>query len=243
LQIAKFPRVMMPYRVFDQKAPNSSNRGSWYALVSMANESKAQSWWTQSWWTTLPGILTGLAAVLTAVSGLMIAFHQVSGRDDAQGTAKKTTSGGQAYVRESGAGSASSSTANASNSVASSAAKVELPLPAIREAKLDGGNTVINILKVELQPFNAEKRALKFTVRHTNNGRYEANFWSNSYRLLVDDIPQAPTNLLDELVPGDSAKVGEVIFEIPLTVEQVVLQISSGNDKTRITVPLTSQVR
>ncbi len=29
-----------------------------------------------SWWSTLPGVLTGIAAVVTAVSGLLVAAHQ-----------------------------------------------------------------------------------------------------------------------------------------------------------------------
>lgn len=94
---------------------------------------------------------------------------------------------------------------------------------------------------MELQPYNAEKRSLKFTVRHTNNGRYPANFWGSSYRLLVDDVPQAPANFLDEVVPDGSAKTGEVIFEIPTTLTQVILQISSNAEKTQIPVPLAAR--
>jgi hypothetical protein len=67
-----------------------------------------------------------------------------------------------------------------------------------------------------------------------NAGRYPANFWSDSYRLFVDEVPRAPTQLLDEVVAGDSAKEGEVVFEVPLDVKDVVLQISSGTDKTRM---------
>lgn len=203
-----------------------------------SNEPKSQNWWT-----TLPGILTGVAAVLTAVSGLIIAFHQVNSRETRQEVANQTTAGGQSDVHGSVAGSGSITNGNASTATASSGAGIELPLPAINEVKLDGGNTVVKILKAELQPFNAEKRALKFVVRHTNNGRYPANFWSSSYRLIVDDVPQAPTNFLDEVVPSDSAKVGDVVFEVPLTVNQVILQISSGDDKTRITVPLNAPSR
>jgi hypothetical protein len=194
---------------------------------------------SSSWWTTLPGILTGLAALITAVGGLIIAFHQVTSRIGAGETAKQATSGAQSTGRGPNVDSTSTATGAASNGAVSSSASVELQLPAISEVRLDGGNTVVKILKAELQPFNAEKRALKFTVRHTNNGRYQANFWSSSYRLLVDDVPQAPTNFLDELVPSESAKVGEVIFEIPLAVNQAVLQISSGDEKTRIPVSMT----
>src|SRR5215467_7572257 len=124
-----------------------------------SDESKAQSWWT-----TLPGILTGVAAVVTAVSGLIIAFYQVNGRDDGQGPAKQAAAGWQTFVREPGGGSASTPRGDASTATPSQAAKVELPLPAINEVKLNGGTTVVKILKAELEPFNTEKRALKFVV-------------------------------------------------------------------------------
>ena len=52
--------------------------------------------------------------------------------------------------------------------------------------------------------------------------------------MIVDEVPRAPTNLLDEVVDGDSAKEGEVVFELPTTVKSVVLQISAGDDKSRI---------
>jgi hypothetical protein len=195
---------------------------------------------SQSWWTTLPGILTGLAALVTAVSGLIIAFHQMTNRNAVEETAKHATIGEQPNVRGSSVDSAPSATSGgASTGAAASGGVVELPLPKISEVKLDGGNTVVKILRTEVQPYNAEKRALKFTVRHTNNGHYPANFWSSSYRLLVDDVPQAPTNFLDEVVASSSAKVGDVIFEVPLTVNQVVLQISSGDEKTRIPISIT----
>src|SRR5437016_4770398 len=154
-----------------------------------SNQSKSQNWWT-----TLPGILTGVAAVLTAVSGLIIAFHQVSSRETRQDVVNQTGGGSHSDVRGSGAAPGSITNGTASTATASSGAGIELPLPSINEVKLDAGNTVVKILKAELQPFNAEKRALKFVVRHTNNGHYPANFWSSSYRLIVDDVPQAPTN-------------------------------------------------
>lgn len=37
----------------------------------------------QSWWQTVPGILTGLAAVITAVTGLIIGLRQISSAPDA----------------------------------------------------------------------------------------------------------------------------------------------------------------
>jgi len=101
-----------------------------------------------------------------------------------------------------------------------------------------GGAAVHTILSAQVEPLDQERRALKFVVRYTNGGRYPANFWSASYRLIVDDVPRAPTNFLDELVEPDSAKEGDVVFELPVGVKDVVLQISSGDEKSRIPLKL-----
>jgi|GEM_PF-7127616 len=197
----------------------------------MAEVSRSRATKSQSWWTTVPGILTGLAALITAVGGLMIAYHQLNNRNEAQETASRT---------QTASNTSSSSAApvlGAANGVAT-----EIALPAISEVKLDAGAAVIRILKVELQPYNAEMRELKFTIRLTNNGRFPGNFFSDSYRLIVDDVRQAPTNLVSEVVQKDTDMTRDVIFEIPLTVTQVVLQISGGDGKTQIPVPLTPAV-
>ena len=68
-------------------------------------------------------------------------------------------------------------------------------------------------------------------VRHDRNGRSD---WSSSFRLIIDDVPRAPTNLLDEVVASESAKDGEVVFELPVSVKDVVLQIGSGDDLSRL---------
>ena len=51
----------------------------------------------QSFWTTLPGILTGIAALLTAVTGLMIAFysHGPSAAKDAAGSGNEAAKSAQ----------------------------------------------------------------------------------------------------------------------------------------------------
>jgi hypothetical protein len=170
--------------------------------------------------------LTGLAAVITAVTGLILAYHQMNSITEKSATTSTDPS-------------ASSVESSPAKGTASSSKSVTIALPALSEVKLDAGDTVIRILKVELQPYNAEKKALKFSLRYTNNRSYDANFWERSFRLLVDDIPQPPTNSLNEIVAGKSAKTADVIFEIPVAVNQVVLQIIGLTDKTQIPVPLT----
>lgn len=118
------------------------------------------------------------------------------------------------------------------------AAPKPVPLPTLNQVRLAGGTTVIRILSAEVEPIDSERRTLKFVVRHTDTSRYPQNFWSASYRLIVEDVPRAPTNLLDEVVDGDSAKEGELLFEVPVSVKDVVLQISAGDDKSRIPLSL-----
>ena len=184
----------------------------------------------QSWWQTVPGILTGIAAVITAVTGLIIAFNRVDNRQaDERPRATVAPS-----PQSSAAPLASPSPSSSAGTAGASIKPVSIPLPAINRVKLAGGDAVITILSAKVETIAADRRSLTFNVRYMNAGRYPANFWSDSYRLIVDELPRAPTRLLDEVVAGDSAKEGEVVFEVPLDVKDVVLQISSGEDKARM---------
>jgi len=104
--------------------------------------------------------------------------------------------------------------------------------------RLAGGASDTTIVSAQIEPIDLGRRSLKLVVRYMNAGRYPANFWSSSYRLIVDGVPRAPTNLLDEVVEPDSAKEGDVVFELPLAAKDVVLQISSGEEKSRIPLKL-----
>jgi hypothetical protein len=179
-----------------------------------------------SWWLTLPGILTGLAAIITAVTGLIVAFNHTSNRSE---EVKPVSVSAPSSARP---GSAAESPASGPAGGAGGAER--LALPAVNPVKLAGGDAVITILSAEIEPIDLERRSLKFGVRYMNGGRYPSNFWSSSYRLIVADVPRAPTNLLDEVVEADSAKEGEVIFEVPASTKDVVLQISSGDERSRI---------
>jgi hypothetical protein len=104
------------------------------------------------------------------------------------------------------------------------------------EVKLAEGHIIYKILSARLEPYNAEKNALSFTIGCTNNDDYPMNFWDRSFRLLVDGVPRAPISGLNEIVEGQSAKEGDIVFEVPAGENKVVLQISaptpSGTDET-----------
>jgi hypothetical protein len=184
----------------------------------------------QSWWQTVPGILTGIAAIITAVTGLIVVLNRAGSR-----TEERVTPSSQSVPG--GAPSRSPAESRAPNPTLVGDAQ-PVVLPALNRLRLAGGNAVVTILSAQVEPIDAERRSLKLVVRYMNAGRYPANFWSDSYRLIVNDLPRAPTNLLDEVVNGDSAKEGDVVFEVPVSAKDVVLQISSGDEKSRVPLKL-----
>ena len=178
----------------------------------------------------MPGILTGIAAIITAVTGLIVVLNRAGSR-----TEERVTPSSQSVPV--GAPSRSPAESRAPNPTLGGDAQ-PVVLPALNRLRLAGGDAVVTILSAQVEPIDAERRSLKLHLRHTNAGRYPANFWSDSYRLIVNDVPRAPTNLLDEVVNGDSAKEGDVVFEVPVSAKDVVLQISSGDEKSRVPLKL-----
>src|SRR5215217_4716628 len=127
-----------------------------------------------SWWLTVPGVLTGLAAVITAVTGLAVGLHQIS----APSSTEKASPEKPAAVttqNNSKPSSASSDTTTSQTPSSDEASQESVALPAGMEVKLGGGEIVYKILSARLEPYNAEKRLLRFTVRCT--ATKGANFW------------------------------------------------------------------
>ena len=194
--------------------------------VPKSDEAESEKPKLQSWLQTLPGFLTAVAAVITAVTGLTVAVYQIR---DSQGSAPSGSEQASPEKPDAAASQTPSGDGGTQQSLA---------LPAGMEVKLAGGDIVYKILSARLEPYNAEKDTLRFTIRCTNNGPVAMNFWDDSFRLLVDSVPRAPNSGLDEVVEGRSAKEGEVVFEVPARENKVVLQISaptpSGSETTEI---------
>jgi hypothetical protein len=98
------------------------------------------------------------------------------------------------------------------------------------------------ILSAQLERGGGEPLTLRFAIRMTNMTRASDNFWGSSFRLLVDDVPMAPSNNLNELVDGYSAKDGEVAFQLDPKAANVILQVTGGQESTRIPIDLKKAV-
>ena len=108
--------------------------------------------------------------------------------------------------------------------------------PAFDQVRVSDG--IYKILAAGVEPYDQEKLRLRFTVRLTSQRYGGHNFWSSSFRLLVDSIPRAPENSLNEIVEHDAAKEGEVVFVVPRTARSLVLRIADGGQDALIPLQL-----
>lgn len=196
----------------------------------MGSDSEPES---KRWWQTLPGLLTATAGIITALTGLLLAVHQIGCFSRALPPAAQTQS------HPNGESSLPTQAESAKpHSATGSSTSRQLILPSNTEVRSD--EYVYKLLSARLEPYAPGKVSLRFTVRMSNNGRFDANFWGASFRLLVDESLQAPTNNMDEIVASHSAKEAEVEFVIPETVSAVGLQMGDvGEGKP--TIPLSLQ--
>jgi hypothetical protein len=182
---------------------------------------------TTSWWQTVPGVLTGLAAIITAVTGLILALNRTSARTEPATPAASVSSASTPT-------STTDSRSPAGAGVANAAKEISLPL---HEVTLGGGTAVFTIVSARIEPIDLERRALKLQVRYRNKGRFPAFYSSRLYQVLVGDDVLAPTNLVSEAVAVGSTMDAEIRFELSAATKDAVLQIGDGDDKARI--PLT----
>jgi hypothetical protein len=180
---------------------------------------------SKSWWQTLPGVLTAVAAVITALTGLLVAVHQTGWFDHRNKDQAQTTSR-PANPRESETG-ASHQRAGVK--------QIEVPANAFVQSE----GLKYTLVAGHIEPGGSGRMTLRIGVRMTNDGTAQANFGSGSFRLVVDNGLVAPVNLLDEQVDAKSSKMGDLVFQIPANTNRVGLQMGEvGPGKPAIQIQL-----
>lgn len=183
----------------------------------MPHDSKAPHWWQ-----TLPGVMTAIAALLTAITGLVVALHQM-------GVLRPQRAASVGVVEASGA-------ASAGGAPAGMATGVPRTLPAGGKARAGEGIFEIRSARVDRVATNTLE--LRLSMRVTNMGRYPGVFSPTIFRLLVDDVSIAPTGeTTSDVVDAGSAKDGLVVFVFPDTARSLVLQVGAVGGVTN-TIPL-----
>lgn len=179
------------------------------------------------WWQTLPGILTAVGSLLTAAGGLLLALHQVGLLDRGRAAPVATAPAGRGAQAHSAAPTPPPETVSG----------VSFPAGAKVTLGNNRGRGTYELLDAQFHGRTADAGTLTLHIRLTNAGPADIGFWSDSFRLLVDGVPRAPTTRLNDLVEARSAKEAEVLFAVPLPARNLSLSISSGEEDGAI--PLT----
>lgn len=183
----------------------------------------------QSWWRTIPGVLTAIAGIITAITGLIVALNQT-------GMFSHIPVSDAPHRIEASSASSGSAASNHSSPTSNSNHQYPRAWDVGTEVRLSDAK--YKILKAQLDRYNVENLSFTLSVRMTNIGRYPANFWDASFRLLIDEVPKAPISQLNKLVNGESAEEGDVLFVIPANTKSVVLRIHQGDESTDIPMSL-----
>ncbi len=196
----------------------------------MAEKPAAKPPTALDWWTTLPGVLTAAAGVITALAGLLVVVPQLrtAAGGDAARPAATVSATAQAPATALAVQPQSAPTASGTVRPAAGAAQQAVDLPVGMEQRFPLEDVVYTVLAARLEPLNAERNSLKLTIRCALGNGSSTSFGSDSFRLLVDGVPRAPVNFLNQIVEARSAKDGDVIFEVPASTATVQLRITSS---------------
>jgi hypothetical protein len=183
-------------------------------------------------------VITSLTAAVTALAGLIVAINQ-TGWFESEAPPAITAPTMPTPTAPPGAAAPTAppqapSPVTPSPSAARSAYAVELP--AMREYRLRAAT--FTLLQAEVSPRTTEKDALHIRFRMTNHNRFDANFWDQSFRLVVNGIPMAPESNLNELVAAESAEEGDVLFVMPQGTSEGTLRITHAGESTEVPLAL-----
>ncbi|GAA3983044.1 hypothetical protein [Mucilaginibacter dorajii] len=185
----------------------------------------------KSFWTTIPGIITGLAAIVTAVTGLIVALN-----------------GAGLFSKPAAAGKISTETKPLiKKDVDSLPAKQAEPQQPAESLKAVFSMTRVKIedheytiLGASLEPITPESNSLAIKIKYKNNSNYSpATFWNDGFRLAIDGALTPPTGDLSELVERHAELVGTVTFEVPNNAKSLALHILDVGKDIALPIKLT----
>lgn len=112
-----------------------------------------------------------------------------------------------------------------------------IPIP--RVAEVAHTALLYTLLSGTVIPRENETSELRLRFRFSNEGRYDANAWDASFRLLAGAETLAPTGGLNEIVPGHSLRQGIVTFTIPARTAGATLRVLEGDRVAEIPLDLS----
>lgn len=207
----------------------------------MADEPKKSAEPGRTWWLTLPGLLTATATLLTALTGLLLGLQKLGwiGGDEAGPARQSPAAASSPLTGPSARSPAGLPTVSPRSSDASSPGNsgTEYSVEVDLGQSYRSGNVAYKVTAVGAEADTDATLRLTFHVKASNTGRFDINFWDDSFRLDVGADRYAPVSGLDEIVAADSTGTGDVVFVVPsqTTAASLVLKFAQGEK----TVPFT----
>jgi hypothetical protein len=211
----------------------------------------------KSWWHSLGGTLTGIAALVTAITGLILALrgtnvigpeHSVpdASRIDSPAVSAKhgDAQTSQPTVRSARAQPAPAADASVGSAPLSTLEAVSraVRLPEKREYELGTiyDKARYTLLSAELTRHTAETNQLAIRVRITAEGPYPAALGSSQFTVDIDDRSIPPKVFFTDRIPSDESRERELHFTIPATTKRTLFRIRVSPDHSA-EIPLTLQ--
>ena len=98
---------------------------------------------------------------------------------------------------------------------------------------------IYTLLSASVIPLGNGTSELRVRVRFSNEGRYDANAWDASFRLVAGGNVLSPTSGLNEVAAGHSLTQGIVTFTIPADTGKAVLRVIEGDRVAEIPLDLS----
>jgi hypothetical protein len=175
----------------------------------------------QAWWTTVPGLVTALAALITAATGLLLGLNEVGLLDSTSDQSPSQVVTSDPGGPSGGGTSAGSPTGDASSS------SYEVSLAYGEPMRV--GDIAYEVLEASARPDADGQLALVLDVRGRSYRAYDENFWDASFRVTAGEDVYPASGGLNKLLPANATAKGELLFVLPDTTRDAILRISFDN--------------
>ena len=119
---------------------------------------------SKGWWQTLPGVLTAGAAIITAVTGLLVALHQAGFFDHKAQPPAQTQ-----LISHPTADNSRPVEAGKMAALVPQGGQTPRPLALPEMTQVRSGDHVFKLVSARLETYSPDKVSLRLTVRMTNN--------------------------------------------------------------------------
>ncbi len=175
------------------------------------NNDVSQSQPSRPWWLTVSGLLNAAAILVIAVAGIFAVLRERPASEQ-----KPWAAGyGKTEAPE-------------------AAAPAEAAGPAVPQVVLAGSGEVsfekgrpgtYTVLGVETEALSPERFLLHIRVRLLTKSDVDMKFPDTGFQLVIDGLPSAPDNALNESVPGNAAREGALGYQVPYGARDLALRI------------------